>query len=82
MRQEGEGAATLSVADNGASLPVNGRGRSEGIGLDFIARLAEQLGGKLGVEAEPERRNLPRRHRFARGSLCNQKTDSLEAPAV
>lgn len=45
----------LSVADDGAPLPMNGQNRSGGLGLSLVARLAHQLSGELKVETAPKR---------------------------
>jgi two-component sensor histidine kinase len=55
LRQTDGRSATLTVADDGAPLPVNGRNSSDGVGLNLVARLADQLAGGLNVEAEPKR---------------------------
>ena len=48
-------AVTLCVTDDGAPLPGTGQSSSDGIGLNLVARLADQLAGALSVEAEPKR---------------------------
>ena len=47
-------SVTLSVTDDGEPLPGNGQNISSGIGLKLVARLADQLGGALTVDAEPK----------------------------
>lgn len=49
-----QGSVALSVTDDGMSLPMNGERKSDGMGLNLIARLADQLGGTLTVTADPK----------------------------
>ena len=55
LRRVDGDSVKLTVADNGAPLPMNGQGNSIGFGLNLVARFADQLAGALKVEAEPKR---------------------------
>jgi two-component sensor histidine kinase len=55
LRQTEGNLVTLSVTDDGVPLPVNGQTGSPGIGLNLVARLANQLAGTLSVEDKPKR---------------------------
>jgi two-component sensor histidine kinase len=51
FERNGEGAATLTVADNGvgAPLPGNGSARGRGLGQNLMQSYARQLGGQLST---------------------------------
>ena len=54
LRRTDADSVTLSVTDDGAPLLANGQNGSNGIGLKLVARLADQLGGTLTVDADPK----------------------------
>jgi two-component sensor histidine kinase len=47
-------SVTLSVTDDGAPLPVTGQQEPNGIGLNLVARLADQPAGALKVNIKPK----------------------------
>jgi two-component sensor histidine kinase len=53
LRRTNGALVTLTVADDGAPLPVNGQKISNGMGLDLVSRLAAQLAGKLTWTRSP-----------------------------
>lgn len=57
LRRTGAGSVELSVSDDGGPLPktVRKRGGANGIGLNLVTRLADQLAGEFKVEAAPKR---------------------------
>lgn len=55
LRRTDAASVTLSVSDDGAPLPVNGKDAADGIGLQLVARLADQIAGTLNVETAPKR---------------------------
>jgi two-component sensor histidine kinase len=56
LRRTGADSVALSVADDGVPLPTNvDNERPDGIGLNLVRRLADQLAGELVVDAEPKR---------------------------
>jgi two-component sensor histidine kinase len=54
LHRAGGDSVALSVADDGVPLPANIQQRSGGIGLNLVARFADQLAGELRVVAEPK----------------------------
>lgn len=55
LRRRDTDAIELSVTDDGVPLPSNLQNRPAGIGLNLVARLADQLAGELTVETKPKR---------------------------
>jgi two-component sensor histidine kinase len=52
LRRTSAATVALSIADDGVSLPPGSGG--EGIGLNLVRRLVDQLGGELRISAEPK----------------------------
>ena len=56
LRRTGVDSVALSIADDGVPLPASADGKQpEGIGLNLVRRLIDQLAGELVVNADPKR---------------------------
>jgi two-component sensor histidine kinase len=76
LRQLSAGMAELSVADDGAALPPDAAtGRKQGLGLMLVQQLANQLGGKLKVDAEAKRFSVEFPYGVSRGAELSGRAD-------
>jgi two-component sensor histidine kinase len=68
LRRTGAGTVALSIADDGVPLPAGvDSGQLDGIGLNLVRRLVDQLGGELRISAEPKCFTLV----FPAGDACH-----------